>query len=318
MKLNTITNPKAYELYQYQCLKRKEEQAGHFENVALIEELQQKEYQKLSKEDAFHCMIFIANHFLSSQKTTTEVMILNQEPDDLAAKRTFIELLNKVTVDQLTNLVTTLDYNRKPQRNLGELLSKNYFEIFTCHTLKRNMLNYDFILDHAQVFLSLLQENKNNFSKSYYQAVINSFSFLYPEIKKEKEEEYPDLLPTVDQTKLLATRFRSKFAAYNTDYRESEVSLSDYPFTAAAHEVLKIKNKDFNRPQNIQKWKMFSLYLDSFLLPLSVDQITDLQTNYYYRISQMTKNENLLDNSLSRRLINNTFDKHIEKKLIKK
>ncbi|HIT10386.1 MAG TPA: hypothetical protein IAC24_02150 [Candidatus Onthousia faecigallinarum] len=261
-----------HDLYQLECFNWQERQKGKKENVQMIEEILEKEYQKLPKNDPLTTANYMAFTYLQKDSGPTETKIIHQQEDNLPAKRMLLQYLKKnLTQENILSLPSKV-FNTAFQNFEKE----NYIPVFLF--TEKHFANMSYVLDHAELFLGMLTDEKRMISPSFYQKIKDSFLYLYPELEKE-EKRYSF---TTQNGILLASRYHGFNLMVENDFlkENGEVMLMKEAFEAAIDEVLRWENKYHTEEEGKQKWNVTSIYLDSFLKPLSLTQTYKVHQKY--------------------------------------
>ncbi len=124
-------------------------------------------------------------------------------------------------------------------------------------------LNYSIILDHAETFLGLINNNKN-INNTLKENVTKKFLFLYNDLEKESEK----YKLTKETSSILSSRYDNFINLYLPQFNDTKNILFINHLYQAIVEMLKIKDDEVGDYSTVFMGKN---YLWSLLEPLDLD-----------------------------------------------
>ena len=260
------------------------------EIIVMIDNLIQDIVDEIDPFTAYKMLNQLYKNNILNAYPGTEIRIINDLERDLAKEILTILLLSNVLSDfhyssYLVDNRTTgfLNYTTN---NMLDTITSGY-----------TILNYYFLLDHAESFVGLINSDQL-ISRDIKKRVIYEFLFLY----KEMEIDFYDKNASALATKILANRYDAYSEFYlgaKFDTVRDEVSIT--PFYQEATQMLKEDDDRIVDPSSLVIGKY---YLDNLLEKVSDEGFEKLLTFY----DEIIKSNNLDKHQKALKFINNSIE----------
>lgn len=224
--------------------------------ISMIEDIINEKLNRMTPKTAYKLLNNLYKDNLIDKYNGNEVKIINDLNIDLAKQRLGIDLL-KIALSS---------------KEFFDLYNDNYttgFELYCNNNMIYYFidicpyLNYSIILDHAETFLGLINNNKN-INNTLKENVTKKFLFLYNDLEKESEK----YKLTKETSSILSSRYDNFINLYLPQFNDTKNILFINHLYQAIVEMLKIKDDEVGDYSTVFMGKD---YLWSLLEPLDLD-----------------------------------------------
>ena len=258
--------------------------------ISIIEDIINEKLKRITPKTAYKLLNNLYKDNLIDKNNGNEVKIINDLNIDLAKQRLGTNLL-KIALSS---------------KEFFDLHNDNYttgFELYCNNNMLSYILNicpylnYSLILDHAETFLGLINNNKS-INNTLKENVTKKFLFLYNDLEKESEK----YKITKETSSILSSRYDNFINLYLPQFNYIKNIIFINHMYQAIVEILKIKDDEVSDYSTIFMGKD---YLWSLLEPLDLDYYNQFVNNDYANIIMQTDltNHNIAYKSITSALI---------------
>lgn len=224
--------------------------------ITMIEDIINEKLKRITPKTAYKLLNNLYKDNLIDKYHGNEIKIINDLNIDLAKQRLGIDLLKTA----LSSSIFFDLFNENITTGFDNYCINNMIPYFLngCP-----YLNYLFILDHAEIFLGLINSNKN-INNTIKENITKKFLFLYNDLEKELK----NINITKETTSILANRYDNFINLYLPQSQDIKSLLSLNSLCQEVVEMLKIKDDEVGDYSTIFMGKD---YLWSLLEPLDLD-----------------------------------------------
>lgn len=230
--------------------------------IEMVDQLILEKLKNVDSNTAYRMLNYLFKHNLTETKGT-ELLVINNEEQDLATKRLAI---------LLTEIVTAYDdfvskEEKRHTKGFENYINANFLNVFI---LQNQKINYHYIIDHAELFLGLLNSN-NNIDPEEKKRITKTFLYLYKDLYDDLQNKKLNKNSSIILSNR-STNLTPKIIAFKS-------CIIDTPFYQTTTEMLKITDTNLTE-ENINKLEIQKIYLDSFLYPLDEYETIELLDSY--------------------------------------
>lgn len=224
--------------------------------ITMIEDIINEKLKRITPKTAYKLLNNLYKDNLIDKYHGNEIKIINDLNIDLAKQRLGIDLLKTA----LSSSIFFDLFNENITTGFDNYCINNMIPYFLngCP-----YLNYLFILDHAEIFLGLINSNKN-INNTIKENITKKFLFLYNDLEKELK----NINITKETTSILANRYDNFINLYLPQSQDIKSLLSLNSLCQEVVEMLKIKDDEVGDYSTIFMGKD---YLWSLLEPLDLN-----------------------------------------------
>ena len=232
--------------------------------ITMIEDIINEKLKRITPKTAYKLLNNLYKDNLIDKYHGNEIKIINDLNIDLAKQRLGTNLL-KIA---LSSSIFFDLFNENITTGFDNYCINNMIPYFLngCP-----YLNYLFILDHAEIFLGLINSNKN-INNTIKENITKKFLFLYNDLEKELK----NINITKETTSILANRYDNFINLYLPQSQDIKSLLSLNSLCQEVVEMLKIKDDEVGDYSTIFMGKD---YLWSLLEPLDLDYYNQFANN---------------------------------------
>lgn len=234
-----------------------------YELIDMIDTLIEEKLKQLDPYTAYKMVNILLKNNIKDEPGT-EISIINNAETDLASKRLALSFMKIIISNNLF-----LRYQKEPMtRGFKSFFTSNYFYSFFPNN---EYCTYLYMLDHAELFIGMLNYNLNCIDQLDKRRVTNSLLFLYRELYQELNTKI------INERNCTILSKRYDIAAKNNNEVKSLISM--VPFCETAQKMLEINDNSITI-ENVTKLEIGKVYLDSILMPLNNKEINQLLQVY--------------------------------------
>lgn len=232
--------------------------------ITMIEDIINEKLKRITPKTAYKLLNNLYKDNLIDKYHGNEIKIINDLNIDLAKQRLGTNLL-KIA---LSSSIFFDLFNENITTGFDNYCINNMIPYFLngCP-----YLNYLFILDHAEIFLGLINSNKN-INNTIKENITKKFLFLYNDLEKELK----NINITKETTSILANRYDNFINLYLPQSQDIKSLLSLNSLCQEVVEMLKIKDDEVGDYSTIFMGKD---YLWSLLEPLDLNYYNQFANN---------------------------------------
>ena len=232
--------------------------------ITMIEDIINEKLKRITPKTAYKLLNNLYKDNLIDKYHGNEIKIINDLNIDLAKQRLGIDLLKTA----LSSSIFFDLFNENITTGFDNYCINNMIPYFLngCP-----YLNYLFILDHAEIFLGLINSNKN-INNTIKENINKKFLFLYNDLEKELK----NINITKETTSILANRYDNFINLYLPQSQDIKSLLSLNSLCQEVVEMLKIKDDEVGDYSTIFMGKD---YLWSLLEPLDLNYYNQFANN---------------------------------------
>ncbi len=232
--------------------------------ITMIEDIINEKLKRITPKTAYKLLNNLYKDNLIDKYHGNEIKIINDLNIDLAKQRLGTNLL-KIA---LSSSIFFDLFNENITTGFDNYCINNMIPYFLngCP-----YLNYLFILDHAEIFLGLINSNKN-INNTIKENITKKFLFLYNDLEKELK----NINITKETTSILANRYDNFINLYLPQSQDIKSLLSLNSLCQEVVEMLKIKDDEVGDYSTIFMEKD---YLWSLLEPLDLNYYNQFANN---------------------------------------
>lgn len=232
--------------------------------ITMIEDIINEKLKRITPKTAYKLLNNLYKDNLIDKYHGNEIKIINDLNIDLAKQRLGIDLLKTA----LSSSIFFDLFNENITTGFDNYCINNMIPYFLngCP-----YLNYLFILDHAEIFLGLINSNKN-INNTIKENITKKFLFLYNDLEKELK----NINITKETTSILANRYDNFINLYLPQSQDIKSLLSLNSLCQEVVEMLKIKDDEVGDYSTIFMGKD---YLWSLLEPLDLNYYNQFANN---------------------------------------